>query len=452
MLFLAVVGIIIYIFNSITPMVADDYAYACIFNSGGQRVKSIANIIFSQYRHYFGANGRIVAHFLAQLFLLLGKPFHTVLNSLAFLAFGLLISYHGCGAFSKIKPLPLVFVYFSLFLFTPDFGESFLWVTGSANYLYGPLLTLLFLIPYRKTLAEGELPGATKRGLVGIGSTALAAIGMLLLGLLAGNVNENNGGLAVIVSYGFIIAVLIRHKKLVVWHFTSALGTSVGFLLVLLSPGSQTRLGEGGFMFSQLPLRIRNMSLDIMERFGVLLCILVFLISVLFVYYKREKHLPLLQVLKRLFLPLAYVLLFGLSFYALAVPPWFAYRVWTTFMIFLLIAILCAGTILEQELSFGAPSAKRASACMIAVILLCVALNNYPALKSVNSQSKSRERMIAQAIQEGKTELALPSISSSNRFSCFDPEGDIMPEDTAWQNHVMAAYYGVEKIYAIPDQ
>ena len=446
---LAVIGIVVFIFNELTPLAADDYAYACITNSNGKHVASIADIVISQYRHYFSVNGRTTVHFLAQVFLLLGKPAFSVINTLSFLAIGLVIYYHAFLSVAKLKPLPLVFVYFSLFMFTPDFGESFLWVTGSSNYLYGPLLVLLFLIPYRKAFDESS--GQIRLCIVHqkTGTALLSAAGMFLLGLAAGNSNENNGVVAVIAAWGFVLAVVIRHKKIAAWHVTAAFGALFGCLLMLLSPGSHSRVGESGFRLAQLPIRARDMTFDVLERFGVLFCIFTLLFSVLFFYYKKTKQQSLRTTLAKLALPLLYLLLFAMSFYALAVPPWFAYRAWTTFMVFLLIAILCAYAIFEREFSSENMAAKRVSACVIFVLLLGVACNNLTDLRVVHTQYENRISIIEQAKENGQSELSLPAISSSNRFSCFGPEGDLLPEDTAWQNHVMASYYGFEKIFAV---
>lgn len=446
---LAIVGIVVFVFNYLTPLVADDYAYSCIMYSNGQRLKSISDLFVSQYIHYFTVNGRTVTHFLAQLFLLLGKPVFCVINTFAFLTLGITIYYHGSLSVKSLRPLPLSFIFFSFFLFTPDFGESFLWVTGAANYLYGPLITLLFLIPYRKAIAYRMTP----RPEIGLKfphapAEALYAAGMFFLGLLAGNANENNGVLAVFVACCYIAFIIIRRQRLSAWHCTAAIGAIIGCIFMLLSPGTRSRLGDGGFQLSQIFIRIRWMTLDIMERFGVLFFIFALLFSVLFVYYKKARNNSFVETIATLRLPVLNLLLFGISFYALAVPPWFAYRVWTTFMVFLLIAILCSYELLETELLNSYSSAGRFSACMISVLLLGIAFNNYPELRSVHDQYNARLHIIEQAKENDQSEVYLPAISSSSRFSCFGPNGDIMPEDTAWQNHLMASYYGFDKVFA----
>ncbi len=437
---IAVIGIVVFIFNYLTPLCGDDYAYSCIFGSHGRRVETVSDIFISQYQHYFNTNGRTVTHFLAQLFLLLGRPFFSVFNTLSFLGLGLMIYYHVYLTYRTIKPLSLVFIYFSLFTLIPDFGQSFLWLTGSANYLYGPLITLAYIIPYRKVMVKADTPSLSQN--------IVMTIVMFFLGLLSGNVNENNGVLAVVISFSFGIAFFIKDKRVLAWNITGAIGTVIGCLFMLLSPGTRSRLGDEGFGVLQIPRRMLSMTADLFEKYGFLLFVLIFLLCVLVVFHKKAEKSSAFGVLVKLKLPLLYFLFFLISFYALAVPPYFDYRVWSTFTVFLIISVLSLFEEFERAFLNGYSLAKRCTACAIILIIIGIAYNNYPELRVIDSQYKQRENIITDAIDNSINEVFLPPISSINKYSCFDAKGDIMKEGSAWQNILMARYYNLDKVYA----
>ncbi len=147
-LVLLITGVLFYLLEFYTPLYADDYSYLYSFENG-ERISTLQDIIKSQTAHYYEWTGRVFVHALAQAFLLLGKNYFNFINTIAFLILGVLIFYHGTESRLRDRPLLLLMIYCFLFLFTPDFGESFLWVTGASNYLYGIAINLIYLIPFR---------------------------------------------------------------------------------------------------------------------------------------------------------------------------------------------------------------------------------------------------------------------------------------------------------------
>ena len=145
----------IFILNCLTPLCADDFTYTRSYATG-EKLSSVWDIVLSQYAHYFSTNGRSVLHFLGQLFLYLGKPVFNVINTVAYIGLCVLIVYVSFGRWSNTIPAWAVAVHIGLWMLTPGFGDSFFWLIGAANYLYGILLICLYLIPFRKaSLAEG---------------------------------------------------------------------------------------------------------------------------------------------------------------------------------------------------------------------------------------------------------------------------------------------------------
>ena len=125
--------------NNLTPLLADDYEYL-------YKTKSWMTILIDEYNQYMTWTGRSVVHIIARIFLLLPKGIFNVFNALAYtivtyLVYRLTLQKQD----EKYNSFRFIIIQVLFWLFTPAFGEVFLWETGSANYLWGSLIILSFL-------------------------------------------------------------------------------------------------------------------------------------------------------------------------------------------------------------------------------------------------------------------------------------------------------------------
>ena len=136
---------LILLLNLIYPLYADDWAYAFIYGSKTpQKIKGLSDIIDSQYYHYFRHGGRTIVHIIAQLLLLTKGYWADIINSVAYIIFAYLI-YKICNINRKINPSLFFFINILIWFFQPGFAQSVLWITGSANYLWGTLIITAFI-------------------------------------------------------------------------------------------------------------------------------------------------------------------------------------------------------------------------------------------------------------------------------------------------------------------
>ena len=432
--------LLIYIYNHLTPLYADDYTYSFAFGPDRKALQSVFDIIPSMYNHYFTMNGRLFVHTLAQLFLYIGKPVFNIINTFSFVFFGLLIYYHSFLSFKKVRVLPLIFIYFALFFVTPDFGQSYLWMTGASNYLYGPIITLLYLIPFRRSISSLKMLSVPK--------SILYSSVMLLLGLIAGNSNENNGVTVVFISVVFIVYCIIKYKSVRVWSVFGLIGSIAGCLLMLLSPGTKERLGESGLGLTQLPKRIILNTFTLLEVFALLFIILAILICVFVFKRKQEGKCSIKTILIELKITILYFVTFLLSFYSLSVAPSFPLRTWSTFIVFLIISICTMyNTTLQLFEKKDLLLTKRVLAICLLTITIGTYANNYFQLKVIKLSYNERVSIITESIANNNKTVYLPSIKSNSRFSCFDNDGDIKNDCDYWENLGLAKYYGLERIY-----
>lgn len=129
--------------------VQDDYLYkfAWVDKASLQTpytINTIGDVISSQYYHYFYQNGRIVPHFILQVFDgVLGKGLFNVLNSFVFCLLIWMINKIG----KREIRVPLLLLSIGLvFFLAPLFKETVLWFAGSVNYLWSAVSALLFVL------------------------------------------------------------------------------------------------------------------------------------------------------------------------------------------------------------------------------------------------------------------------------------------------------------------
>lgn len=148
-----VVVLAYYALNWLTPEYHEDFIYKFIIAGGlpdhQHPIHSIGDIIQSQVDHYYTFNGRSIVHFIVQLFTgILGKQVFNVVNIIVFAAFILLMRRNltsRSGSSSSGFTIAVVLV---MTLLLPRFKDTFLWMSGSINYLWSSTMVMAFLLLY----------------------------------------------------------------------------------------------------------------------------------------------------------------------------------------------------------------------------------------------------------------------------------------------------------------
>jgi hypothetical protein len=218
---------LIYVLNVLHPLFGDDWMYS-VTQTG--HINSFGDILREQYRHYFEWGGRSVVHIIAQSLLLAGESAGDSLNSLAYVLFILTVYYLANGNRPMSVRL-LLGINMLIWFFQGAFGSSVLWITGSANYLWGTWLVLLFLIPFRQQLFQ---PEKAKDG-------RLKCVLLFLAGIIAGWTNENTS-----IALVFMLVVMLFHFKnkngsIPKWTIAGCAGAVLGCVMMLAAPGNHVR-------------------------------------------------------------------------------------------------------------------------------------------------------------------------------------------------------------------
>ena len=266
--YLLVIGIVFYLMNVFTPLFSDDWHYNFIYGTHTQ-IKTLGDVLYSQYLHYFSMNGRFVPHFFVQLFDgILGKGLFNVVNTFMFMAFIYLISYtlrREYKSFYVSSSLAL----FLIFFFIPAFNNCFLWMSGACNYLWVAVLLLSFNIILEKDIKN----------------KALFPL-LFVFGIICGWSNEAT---ALGLGFGYFIYFIFNKKELSQSRIISLIGFYIGLLFLVFAPGSVNRaLGQGHITFG-ISQTIHNMisSFIAMDDIRLLPC-LILIILALMIYRKNK--------------------------------------------------------------------------------------------------------------------------------------------------------------------
>ena len=145
---LACFALAFYVHNVLSAEFSDDFMYKYVLSNGqpdyAQPIKNIPDIIKSQIDHYFTWNGRTITHIMVQFVTgLLGKNIFNVLNTIIFCLFVYLLK---CNFSKKNNYNPFAYILtVTLVFLLPEPNLTFLWMSGSVNYLWTATITLCFI-------------------------------------------------------------------------------------------------------------------------------------------------------------------------------------------------------------------------------------------------------------------------------------------------------------------
>ncbi|WAW14992.1 DUF3329 domain-containing protein [Peptostreptococcus equinus] len=427
-----------YMLNRYTTYVADDFNN--MFIDATRRISSISDIVETQILRYHDTNGRTVAHTIVQLQLLLfNKTQIEILNTIGFGIFIYLtysmsrISDHiDSNSFIYKKELSsfilILLCFFMFWKFTPVFGQDFLWIIGTANYMWTSILVLLSLIIARRI----AMKGGVKRNVF------ITFIG-IILSFLSGWTNENSVPAFMFVLLYYIIKT--KREKYdgfldLILMFTSSL---IGFVLMIFAPGNFVRLGA----FPESPYFIPRM----LNRFDKM-----------FLYFKEL--LVVLTILAIIFLLLHRILnwrnnleieiffLAGVGAYmAMIMSPTFPARAMISTVYYFIMVILLSLSYLRE---------KNIYAFLIISLGMMIYSGiyfgqTYPdAIKAnitYHKQYFGRESNILDKKKKGKLEnIEVTALPAENKYMPAYKLGEVSKDKEFWINKSLDRYYGVKSI------
>lgn len=227
---LTCMALFFYGMNSFVPYYDDDiwYAFRYVPHETLSPIRSVADVLVSQYHHYMGENSRAVVHVALQsLMAALPAWGFDLLNTAVFVFLIACIVRYTAAAEYRNRLLTLLVAFTAVYWLLPDMDYLFYWAAGALNYLWTSVAVLAFILLVR----------AVRRGRR---FTRLQATLCVVAAFLCAFSHE---ALALPVGAALIL-YLIRHYRsigcnLLTW-MSAAYG--VGCLCLLLSPSIHERM------------------------------------------------------------------------------------------------------------------------------------------------------------------------------------------------------------------
>ncbi len=409
--------------NLCTEEVADDWSYHFSWSSG-ERIDSISDIIPSMKVHYEQTNGRLVAHSFVQIFEALPKVIFNFVNAGMFMLMLGLMYYISYG--KKHNFLLLGALFSAVWVFTPAFGQVFLWLDGACNYLWSVCFGLLYILPF----VTDFLYDKTIKAL-------WLKILFIPFSLLMGAFSEN--GSAAFIGMGILLQLALwffQKKRFTVWGVLSVPTAIIGLYFMVSAPGTHKNKS-----LSLTATKLRENFITALNMYKLLEVLLVvfcvFLVIAILTKIPREK----------LILSLIFIAGSLAANFIMITAAYYEGRS----MVCSVILLIIADGILMQHLFHADHKAVAASAASIAMLYaafyICIGVND---IYVTGSKYRQNEQYVIDCKEQGITNIELPMIRCETKYSAGRGLLYLSTESPSnWPNRDMAKYYGVDSIIGV---
>lgn len=420
--------IMVFIYQYLTPNMSDDI----IYSDRVAEANSFFDLFVQEYNHYMTHIGRSIAHIILRIFLYMeNKIIFDIVAAVVFVLVSVLI-YLNVDHRKKYDIRVYAAIVLLMWLFDPTIANSVFWETGACNYMFTGCIMLAFITVFRKFLAEDK-------------KSIGAVIGMFFFGLAAGWCNENTSG-GVILFILIMIFVKWRENKnfsnVRPWMVTSLVGSMIGFVIMIMSPGNFSRAeGTEEAHTGLLALAARFLKITLNIKEGYLVLILAFIVFVIAMAYRT---------LDKSFMEKASgMILFGLLFlatcYALIAVPESQLRTYYGAGLFLMIAVASGFAWFVNE-GFKDDLVQVIGTGMVTVfgvILIFTYVEEGANLARIKREFEERDAYLIEMKNGDEMQINAPMLRPQweTKYSVAY-ESDITEDKDNWLNLSYAEHYG----------
>ena len=225
-IFFIIIGVAFYMLDRFSLFIVDDFQYT--YNiATGDKIKTLKDILESQFAHYIHHNGRFLVHCIVQLFCgILGVEWFRIFNTIMFVLFCVMTTRITCGTY-RMSIMWYTLVVFVIWLFIPRIGYTMLGnIAFSVNYLWAGVATLAFIILWYNI--------SKKENVMGIANAGLGIVGAMI-----GSLQES---FSIPVAGALFIYYCLNFKKFrgsIIWLVC---GYWIGAFVLIVAPGNFVRL------------------------------------------------------------------------------------------------------------------------------------------------------------------------------------------------------------------
>lgn len=441
--FIILVGMVffsMYNLSSLFPIYADDWNYSFIWGKDviitNNRVSSLSDILYSQYNHYFSWGGRVVVHSIAQFLLFIdSESLRAILNSLVYTILTVIIYKLASIKKYSFSISSYILIISILWLCSPSFFSVTIWVTGSANYLWGSVIVLLFLYVYLD-----YLKGNSHK------KNNLFTFLFLFFGIIAGWCNESTS-LSVLLFLFIFLFFQWKQKKIQKWMVSGLAGFLIGAICMFIAPGNFARLNQ----------HMRDSDISILDSLVnhvyalfyyflvdsymyVAILILIFFAFYLFFFQKKK--------VKELIVPLSTFFIGSMAILSMLASPQFPLR--TLFFPLICFVISIAG--FYSNITFEGKVSKYINNICLTVLLTIYVWDwngTMNTTKYISNFWNDRANLVEMQKKEGKTDIIFHDkfITSDSHYITYKYGIYELSSDTSnWMNRAYSRYYNIHSV------
>lgn len=409
-----------FLLNLLTPYAADDFAYKISFKTQDW-IRTVWDIFPSMAAHAETMNGRLISHGLGQLFMLWPKAVFDGVNAAVFTGLVFLIYRLSVPKKEGENALLLAAVFCALWFFMPAFGQVTLWQMGSVNYSWALLFGLLFLRPYiRRYEAGTEAAPPLWRKLL-----------FCVLALPFGMYTEVTSFICpFLAALLLLLGRLTKKTSLKTWLLAPIALAAVGYLLMMSMPAEMK--AKSGQMDLAAFLGRVDVCTSMLKTYGLWLLAVWAVAEILGLFRKLDAGR----------LTLSAVLAFGAvaANYMLVAASYYPERCFCTTAALLILAV---AVLIPELLRQGGAEPCACAGALLAVAAAFALVTGAYDVWATHTAWSAREAAIAQAREDGQTEISLPLILPATKYSACQGLADLESDSYAWPNNYMSAYYGI---------
>ncbi|MGJ7330316.1 DUF3329 domain-containing protein [Morganella morganii] len=411
--------ILVFLLNFLTMYTSDDYTYRYVYqpmpSDSMVKIDGFISIIESQINHYKIWNGRFVAHSIVQYFMQFDKTIFNIFNSVAFVFLGVIIIKIVKNEVEiRNEPLSLFLTYIFLWFIIPEFGTSVLWISGSGNYLWTSIIYLSFLF---LILKKSKL-------------SFVSVVFYSLIGFLSGATNENSAPAITLISSIFTIYFYMKDREIKINNITGIVFSVIGFLCMMMSPGT-IRRGSVDITYDFL---LNNIIRAIKVDAYLFTVAYVIIIATIFIAVRANK----LNKDSFVFILIMVIGHFS-AIYSMIFSPEMPLRSCfgaATFLVIIEIFII-------NKINFD----KRSLTLRIILSSAFIASYSYAANDIKNTYNEVSNQISILSGSRVDDDVFLPMLSKpKSSYNAYWGTSNLTEDKNSWFNSWMASYYGVKSI------
>lgn len=423
----------VFILNKLFPLFGEDWDYCFFWTMDGlnpNRLENVADIFISQYNHYLIWGGRSVVHTIDQFLILIGSPWNDFINSLAYVSLVFLV-YKMINYRNKTSIRIFLLVSFSLWFLLPDMPSLILWLTYSSVYMWGTLITIVFMYVYYKYY---RMPKAYN-------DKVMSPI-MLISGVIAGWTYENLS--LALVCFLVLLFFAMRYTKMKIpkWMIFGFVGAVVGCALLILAPGNYLR--ASGTLLSDVNVvyMVLYRVWDLLRVYVYHILFLLILYSFVFCFFVKKSDVEDKLKVKLVSIILVISAHFGLV--VMLASPIFPARTLFGLVIFMIMGV----GVLFANIPMNSLVSRSLNWLVIGVIFVFYCLNynyRYTYVSYFHDFWKQREIFVEEQKEQGVEDVVFKDNLMLN-MDFIESTCELKPDANGWPNFSYAKYHNLRSV------